>query len=121
MLKHSLRCRRSAALLQAGEGRPHATWQSLTYPGRHCGASFKSSGSFLFLSFFFFLFFSESIKGSVSVALLQAGEGSTRRALAARADHMPDLRSQLGNELAQAAQARGWSALGLVAYREVTQ
>ena len=32
---------------------------------------------------------------------------------------MPDLRSQLGNELAQAAQARGWPALGLVAYREV--
>ena len=47
-------------------------------------------------------------------------ETSTHRALAARADHMPDLRSQLGNELAQASKARGWPALSLVVYREVS-
>ena len=32
---------------------------------------------------------------------------------------MPDLRSQLGNELASASQQRGLPALGLVAYVEV--
>ena len=62
-----------------------------------------------------------ALKDSFEVRLGSA-DGAARgwgRCLAVRADSLPELRSQLGNALAEKSRAAGLRAIGVVAYHEV--